>query len=330
MKMRKVVSILLVAAMTIGMVTGCGSSSGKKTAKSDAKGKVYYLNFKPEQDEQWQELAEQYTDETGVPVTVLTAASGEYEKTLKSEMAKTDAPTLFQVNGPVGLASWKDYCYDLKDSDIAKELTDDDFALMDGDKMAGIAYVVESYGIIYNKELLKKAGYSASDITNFDSFKKVVEDITANKDKLGFSAFTSAGMDGSSDWRFKTHLANLPIYYEYKEDGIDNTDAIKGTYLDNYRQIWDLYINNATCEPTALSTKTADDATADFVTEEAVFYQNGTWEYNNIKDIGDDNLGMSSYLHWCRRRGESGNLYWYRELLVCKLPKLQKMTFRLL
>ena len=124
--MRKVVSILLVAAMTIGMVTGCGSSSGKKTAKSDAKGKVYYLNFKPEQDEQWQELAEQYTDETGVPVTVLTAASGEYEKTLKSEMAKTDAPTLFQVNGPVGLASWKDYCYDLKDSDIAKELTDDE------------------------------------------------------------------------------------------------------------------------------------------------------------------------------------------------------------
>ena len=68
MKMRKDVSILLVAAMTIGMVTGCGSSSGKKTAKSDAKGKVYYLNFKPEQDEQWQELAEQYTDETGVKI----------------------------------------------------------------------------------------------------------------------------------------------------------------------------------------------------------------------------------------------------------------------
>ena len=292
MKMRKVVSILLVAAMTIGMVTGCGSSSGKKTAKSDAKGKVYYLNFKPEQDEQWQELAEQYTDETGVPVTVLTAASGEYEKTLKSEMAKTDAPTLFQVNGPVGLASWKDYCYDLKDSDIAKELTDDDFALMDGDKMAGIAYVVESYGIIYNKELLKKAGYSASDITNFDSFKKVVEDITANKDKLGFSAFTSAGMDGSSDWRFKTHLANLPIYYEYQKDGITDTKAIKGTYLDNYRNIWDLYINNGTCDAKQLSKKTGDDAVAEFTTEQAVFYQNGTWAYGDIADIGNDNLGM--------------------------------------
>lgn len=292
MKLKKMLAVIMTAVVATGMLAGCGSSSDEKASGKEAGGKVYYLNFKPEADEYWQELAEAYTDETGVPVTVLTAASGEYEKTLKSEMAKTDAPTLFQVNGPVGLQGWKDYCYDLKDSDIAKELTDDSFALMDGDKMSGIAYVIENYGIIYNKGLLKKAGYSAKDITNFESFKKVVEDITARKDELGFSAFTSAGMDGSSDWRFKTHLANLPIYYEYKDEGINNTEAIKGTYLDNYRQIWDLYINNATCKPTEISTKTADDATAEFVTEEAVFYQNGTWEYNNVVDLGDENLGM--------------------------------------
>ena len=213
MKKKKLLSVLLIMAMTAGLATGCGSSSSSAGESSDAEGQVYYLNFKPEADEYWQELAETYTEETGVPVTVLTAASGEYEKTLKSEMAKTDAPTLFQVNGPVGLASWKDYCYDLSGSDIAGELTDDSFALMDGDKMAGIAYVIENYGIIYNKALLEKAGYTAEDITDFDSFKKVVEDITARKDELGFSAFTSAGMDSSSDWRFKTHLANLPIYY---------------------------------------------------------------------------------------------------------------------
>ena len=311
MKKRKALLVLLAGAMAAGLAAGCGSSSsgdsssgnasgngGAETvsaaaeAGETAEGSVYYLNFKPEADEYWQELAKTYTEETGVPVTVLTAASGEYEKTLKSEMAKTDAPTLFQVNGPVGLASWKDYCYDLTGSDIAGELTNDSFALMDGDKMAGIAYVVENYGIIYNKALLEEAGYTAADITNFESLKKVAEDITSRKEELGFSAFTSAGMDGSSDWRFKTHLANIPIYYEYKDEGIDNTDAIKGTYLDNYRQIWDLYINNAVCAPTEISTKTADDATADFVMEDAVFYQNGTWEYNNIADVGDENLGI--------------------------------------
>ena len=107
-------------------------------------------------------------------------------------------------------------------------------------------------------------------------------------------AFTSAGMDGSSDWRFKTHLANLPIYYEYQADGIDSTDAIKGTYLDNYRDIWDLYINNSTCDPKDLAAKTGDDARNEFLNKKAVFYQNGTWEYTQLTDGGltDDDMTM--------------------------------------
>ena len=287
MKMRKIAAMGLSAVMAASMVPAL------PVMADDAAGKVYYLNFKPEQDEAWQNLAAKYTEETGVPVTVVTAASGQYETTLQSEMAKSDAPTLFQVNGPVGLKNWKDYCYDLSGTDIYSQLTSDSYTVKDGDAVDGIAYVIESYGLIVNKTLLEKAGYTVDDIKSFEDLKKVADDIQARKDELGVKgAFTSAGMDGSSDWRFKTHLANLPIYYEYKADGIGSTDAIKGTYLDNYRQIWDLYINNATCKPTELSTKTADDATADFVTGDAVFYQNGTWEYNNIKDVGDDNLGI--------------------------------------
>lgn len=264
---------------------------GGKDASAD-KGSVYYLNFKPEADAQWQELAKIYEEETGVKVTVVTAASGQYETTLKSEMGKSECPTLFQVNGPVGLASWKDYCADLSDTEVYKQLTSEDFALKDGDKVAGIGYVIESYGIICNKKLLAEAGYSMDDIKNFADLKKVAEDITARRDELGFDAFTSAGMDGSSDWRFKTHLANLPVYYEYQADGINNTKAIKGTYLDNYRQIWDLYINNSTTDPKQLSVKTGDDAVAEFVAEKAVFYQNGTWAYSDISSVGDENLGM--------------------------------------
>lgn len=287
----------LVGIMTLGCFAGCGSKSDGKSAdgKGDSsKGSVYYLNFKPEQDEQWQQLAKDYTKETGVDVTVVTAASGNYETTLMSEMGKSGAPTLFQVNGPVGLANWKDYCYDLSDSDIYKELTSDDYALKDGDSVAGIGYVIETYGIITNKTLLKEAGYTPDDIKSFADLKKVAEDITNRTSELGFSAFTSAGMDGSSDWRFKTHLANLPIYYEYKEDGITSTDAIKGTYLDNFKNLFDLYITDSTCEPSLLSSKTIDDANAEFGLGEAVFYQNGTWAYDNIKDneVADEDMGM--------------------------------------
>ena len=300
---RKLLALGLAAAMSVSLLAGCGSAGSSSQAGSTggastggeaaSGGSVYYLNFKPEADAQWQALAETYTEQTGVPVTVVTAASGNYETMLKSEMAKTDAPTLFQVNGPVGLASWSDYCYDLTGSDFANELTSDDFKLMDGDKLAGVAYVYEGYGIIVNTALLEEAGYTTADITDFESLKKVAEDITARKDELGFSAFTSAGMDGSSDWRFKTHLANMPLYYEFEDEGYEGTPAeIKGAYLDNYRQIWDLYINNATCEPSLLSAKTADDATAEFLTGAAVFYQNGTWEYTNIADLGDENMDI--------------------------------------
>ena len=299
--MKKVFALLLSLTLCVGLLSACGGSktetpaSSGESGSSTATGSVYYLNFKPEQDEAWQNLAKAYTEETSVPVTVVTAASGTYEQTLMSEIAKSNPPTLFQVNGPVGLANWKDYCYDLTGSDVLGQLTSEDFALKDGDATLGIAYVIESYGIITNKTLLAKAGYSVDDIKSFADLKKVAEDITARKDELGFAAFSSTGMDGSSDWRFKTHLANLPIYFEYQADGIGTTDAIKGTYLDNYKAIFDLYINNSTCDPAVLSGKTGDDSRNEFLAGEAVFFQNGSWEYGNLVGDGkfsDDDLQM--------------------------------------
>lgn len=299
-KFSRIAALAMAGLIAASALAGCSSSDSSGT------GKVYYLNFKPEQDEDWQDLAEKYTEETGITVEVVTAAEGTYEETLTAEMDKSAAPTLFQVNGPVGLANWESYCYDLTDSAVYGELTDDDYALKKDDgTVAGIAYVIESYGIIYNKTLLNDyfdADWSTiksiDDLNNFEALTTVAEEIQENKDDLGVKgAFTSAGMDSSSDWRFKTHLANLPIFYEYKDRGIDTTDAIEGTYLDNYKAIWDLYINNSTCSKKQLANKTSTDAQTEFKTGEAVFYQNGTWEYDGCKKsdgegLEDDEFGL--------------------------------------
>ena len=290
--MKKIIALLLAVLMVAGMAamfSGCNTAGGK--------GKVYYLNFKPEADEAWQALAAKYTEQTGVEVKIYTAASGTYSDTLNAEMAKTDAPTLFQCGNAQGLKDWGDYCLDFTGTDILAEMTTEDFNLKDeSGATKAIGYCYEAFGIIVNKALLKQAGYEITDITDFASLKTIVEDIHARAAELGFDAFASSGLDGSSSWRFSGHLANMPLYYEFRDDNVTEQPAtIKGTYLDAYKNIWDLYINNAAIAPNELSTATGDMSQAEFGESKAVFWQQGTWEYANLTDkfgMNPDDLQM--------------------------------------
>ena len=291
---KKLLSVALCATMVAGLLAGCGSSSKSDKASSDSKGSVYWLNFKPEADEALQGIAKTYEKENGVKVKVVTAASGNYNSTLTSEMGKSAAPTLFVVGNQAAVKTWDDYCIDLKDTDVYKELSTDAFNLKDENgKVASMGYCYESYGIIVNKKLLKKAGYEITDIKDFASLKSVAEDIHKRADKLGFDAFTSSGLDDASAWRFTGHLANMALFYEGRDDGWKEAPAeIKGTYLENFKNVWDLYINNSKYDKNTLATG-GYDAEAEFKKGEAVFYQNGTWEYDALKkSISDDDMQM--------------------------------------
>ena len=310
--MKKALAIILMLAMVFSLVACTTDNGGEQDPSAtqpnagdttnegdntEATGSVYYLNFKPESDAAWQALAAEYTAETGVEVKVVTAASGTYSETLTAEMDKSSMPTLFQCGNQAGLDTWGDYCYDLTDTAVYKEMTTDDFNLFgENGEVFCIGYCYESFGIIVNKALLAEAGYELSDITNFESLKAVAEDITARKDELGFAAFSSAGLESSSSWRFSGHLANMPLYYEFRDDGVTSQPAtITGAYLDNFKAVWDLYINNSTCTPAELTTKTGDESEAEFGEGKAVFFQNGTWEYANLVDkfgMNPDDLAM--------------------------------------
>ena len=291
---KKLLGVVLCATMVAGLLAGCGSSSKSEKTGSDSKGSVYWLNFKPEADEALQGIAKTYEKEKGVKVKVVTAASGNYNSTLTSEMGKSAAPTLFVVGNQAAVKTWNDYCIDLKGTDVYNELNTDAFNLTDENgKVASIGYCYESYGIIVNKKLLKKAGHEITDIKDFASLKSVAEDIHKRADKLGFDAFTSSGLDDASAWRFTGHLANMALFYEGRDDGWKEAPAeIKGTYLENFKNVWDLYINNSKYDKNTLATG-GYDAEAEFKKGEAVFYQNGTWEYDALKkSISDDDMQM--------------------------------------
>ena len=318
--MKKIIALVLCLVMVFALCA-CGESNTATTAPAAdtateapaeepaATGSVYYLNFKPESDEAWQALAETYTKQTGVPVTVVTAASGTYEQTLTSEMDKSEAPTMFQVGNPGAVATWGEYCLDLTGTDVYNEMTTHAFDQVGDDGFTySIGYCYECYGIIVNKALLEQAGHSIDEIKDFESLKAVADDIHARAGELGFDAFSSAGLDSSSSWRFSGHLANMPLYYEFRDDGITaQPETIKGTYLDNFKMIWDLYTTDSATTGADLLTSTGDASEAEFGEGKAVFFQNGSWEYASL--IGEkfnmDPASLQMIPIYCGVEGET-------------------------
>ena len=307
MKMRKVTAMGLAAVMAASMVPAV-------PAMAESTGKVYYLNMKPETDAAWQELAAAYTEETGVEMMVLTAADGQYDTTLQSEMAKNEAPTIFNLGSTADCQTWENYIYDLSDSAIYSHLTDKSLSLNYDGKVAGVASYYECYGLIYNKTILE--GYcgmdgavvsSIDEINSFETLNAVCTDINNRideiNDELGTfltEAFSSSGLDSGSSWRFSGHLANLPLYYEFKDDGCDLIEGeatIDGTYLDQFKAVWDMYVGTSAADPATLASG-ALNAEAEFGMGEAVFFQNGDWEYSaltneeNGYDVTADDLAM--------------------------------------
>lgn len=274
-------------ALAAVLLSGCGK--GKDV------GSVYYLNFKPEAADTWEKIAEDYTKETGVEVKVLTSASGNYEQTLKAETAKRDMPTLFQINGPVGYNNWKNFCADLSETNLYNWLLDKDMAVQDENGVYGIPYVVEGYGIIYNVTIMKKyfslpnkaVSYTkVEEVNNFDKLKEVVEDMTAHAKELGIEGvFASTSFSSGEDWRWQTHLANLPVYYEFKDKEVSDSDTLDFSYADNFRNIFDLYIDNSCTPKTGLASKTVNDSMEEFALGKAAMVQNGNWAWGQVADV---------------------------------------------
>lgn len=292
MAFKRSFAMTAVAGLMLGGLAAC--SDGSDGAESGDGGSVYFLNWKPEQDAAYQEIAKKYTEETGVPVKVTTAASGTYEQTLRSEITKSEAPTLFQINGPVGLKSWQDYALDLTDSELAGLLSDQNLALKGEDGATyGLPVAIEGYGIIYNDAIMRAyfetdgaVVSSMDEVNNFDTLKAVTDDMQAKADELGIAGvFASTSLAPGEEWRWQTHLSNIPVFYEYRDDDVTDKQEIEFTYNENFKNIFDLYLTNSTVEPSLTPSKTVTDSMAEFATGQAAMVQNGNWAWSQIAEV---------------------------------------------
>lgn len=303
--MKKFLSFVLAISLFAAFFTACNRSDTQNPTGQSNEGKatVRFLNFKPEVANVYDEIAKAYKEETGNTLIVETAASGNYEQTLTAKMGTNEAPTLFQINGPKGYANWKDYCADLSDTELYKHLTDKSLAVVSDGKVYGIPYVVEGYGIIYNTAITDKyfalenkaTDYNSMDeIKSYDALKAVVEDMQKNADKLGIKGvFASTSLKTGEDWRWQTHLANIPVFYEYEDKNVDlsseDTKSIEFKYSDNFKKIFDLYINNSVTDKKKLGSKIVDESMAEFALGQCAMVQNGNWAWSQIEDV-DGNI----------------------------------------
>ena len=297
-KIKKFTAAFLAAVLSLSSVMLLASCRRDETLT------IRYLNFKPESAAIYKELAKAYEEETGVRVIVDTAANNEYESTLTSKMSTDEAPTLFQINGPRGYANWKDYCADLSDTELYKHLTDKSLAVTSGGKVYGIPYVVEGYGIIYNAAITDKyfalknrdtTFTSMDEINNFEKLSALVEDMQRHSKELGIDGvFASTSMKAGDDWRWQTHLANLPIYYEFKSNKTDltseETKKISFEYAEKFKNIFDLYLNNSVTDRKTVGTKTVTDSMAEFALEKCAMVQNGNWAWGQIADVSGNKV----------------------------------------
>jgi len=300
--MKKTLLLCMVALMVVGSPLFAAGLQETAPAKE-----VYFLNFKPEIADVYEtKIAPVFEAETGIKLKVVTAASGTYATTLKSELAKSNPPVIFQTNGPMGLAGSLDYTADLKNTNFYKILSDKSMALGEGDEVLAIPYAVEGYGIIYNDAIMRayfalpnKAVKinSADEINNFALLKAVVEDMQKNKAALGIQGvFASTSMAAGNDWRWQTHLVNVPLYYELRSKGIPfgtKTRDFDFSYGLQMKNIWDLYLNNSTTAKGLLGAKSVDDAMAEFALGQAAMVQNGNWGASQILGVKGNKVADS-------------------------------------
>ena len=269
--MKKFLALALILCLVFALVPMTSAETGS----------VYWLNF----------------------MNVVTAASGTYSQTLTAEMDKSTPPTLFIVGNQAGANTWSEYCLDLAGTKIANELNTDAYNIYDADgKLCSIGYCYECYGIIVNVDLLEKAGHKLDEIKNFETLKAVVEDIHARAAELGFDAFTSSDMDGSSSWRFTGHMINLDYFYEEKKAGQTWTECpatITGEFVPNFKNLYDLAINNSEFDPASFAAG-GHSAEGEFIDNKAVFFVNGSWEYPAVSP--NKNVAMIPY--YCGVEGE--------------------------
>ncbi|MDT2814816.1 ABC transporter substrate-binding protein [Vagococcus carniphilus] len=279
----------LVAATAIISLAACGSDSKKEGGSSKDEVVVDVFQFKVEFNNQFKEAAKVYEKENpGVKINISTVGGGDdYGAALKTKFASGEEPDIFNIGGPEDLKTWQKSLADVSDTKSAKEAIDGTLnAVTKDDKVLGLPYNMEGYGLLYNKEVFKKAGIKTEDIKTQADLRKAVEKIDKDKKKLGLDAVFA--FPAKETWITGLHGANLFIAPEFDNDVNKAYEAkkLEFKYSDQFKEYVDLQQKYSVQPTTSLDySKQMEEL---FSNEKVALTQQGNWVFGTIDEINPE------------------------------------------
>lgn len=285
-------SLLLIALLLLLAACGGGTKDeGTAPVKESTGGtdkpeevtdqKITIFQSKVEISDQLEALAKEYTAETGVEVEVWGTTGDDYFQQLQIRLNSNQGPSIFSLQHVLEAEKLKSYVYDLSSEEYVSYIAPG-MELKIDDKIVGVPYGVEGFGLVYNKDLVKP-----EDVADYASFVKTMEK---------FNAEGINGLGLAKDAYFLIgHISNYPFsiqpdHYAF----IDKLTSGEVTMADTkeFQEFGDFMetIKNNTPSPLDV---TYDKEIGDFAAGKSAMIHQGNWAYGMLSEFDFDfEVGM--------------------------------------
>lgn len=299
MRIKKLLTPILAAAIVVGTVSGC-STAKPGSSTNDAKATIDIFQFKVEIKDAFEAACKQYTSEhPNITINVETVGGGQdYGAALKAKFNSGSTPAIYNIGGITDVTTWKPHLADVSDTKAAKTALKGSLDQVTADgKVYGLPFDLEGYGYIYNKSVFKKAGIDPKTLTSFDAMMSAVKTLDSKKSDLGLSAVFA--LPAKETWVTGLHMLNAFMSPEFNGD-VQKTYAAKTIdfkYADAMKKVLDMQ-NQYSIQPTA-SLDYSSQVDKYFATGKVAMIQQGNWAFPSIKsddaDFANNNIGLLPY-----------------------------------
>ena len=289
--MKKKILALVLAMVMVASLAACGGGGSSDSTGSGDNVTITIFNSKSEIQDQFVELADEYTEShPGVTIEIY-YSSDTVSAHLATKYASNDPYTISMVDAKDVYSLGEEHALDLSDQEW---VANTDYAIKVGDKVLGFPFCIEARGVMYNAEAIKAVtgkDFDPSTCATLEGFKAVLDELV----KGGMKSPTGIMKE---DWSLAAHY--IQEVYEEQDDpeafvqSLYKGEADLGNNV-RYNSMMDTFdtlmeYNYAKASPVAAEREVSEQKLAE---GEIAFMFGGNWDWSLLKDYKEDaDMGM--------------------------------------